>query len=342
MNERVTKLLLPIAPEQPCGPNLANDPRMDELRELLKGKAEVEIASVQHPAEPPDWKQLKGKAEAFLGASKHLGVAVMWTCAALQTEGLAGFRDGLALIKGLVEQQWLAVYPLLDPEDNNDPTQRLNLLGALTAPRGISGWLAIVDYLYTMPASKRKGAETTFEQLINPSGGNQITALPEAPALAALLDECLTIVKGTDGALTSELGAGQTISFEVLEGTLTSMRRALNVFVGGPPPPGESAGAVEEKEVVAGGAAARPIAGDVQSRPDVIRLLDKICAYYAAVEPASPVPYILRRARKMVEMDFVQAVQELNLATIDSLRPSMGSALEAAGAGAETTEPPAT
>jgi hypothetical protein len=41
------------------------------------------------------------------------------------------------------------------------------------------------------------------------------------------------------------------------------------------------------------------------------------------------VPYLLRRVQKMVKMNFIQTVQELNLATVDALRPAMGSALDA-------------
>jgi hypothetical protein len=54
------------------------------------------------------------------------------------------------------------------------------------------------------------------------------------------------------------------------------------------------------------------------------------------------VVFILRRAQKLAKMNFVQAVQELNLATIDALKPSMGSAVdESAALGAVTDTPPA-
>jgi hypothetical protein len=33
----------------------------------------------------------------------------------------------------------------------------------------------------------------------------------------------------------------------------------------------------------------------------------------------------------MVKMNFIQAIQELNIATLDTLRPSMGSAIETEG-----------
>src|SRR5438874_4405074 len=131
MNEIVKKLLQPVSATQPCGPDLSGDPRFQNLETLLKGKPEVEIGSVKRPAEPPDWKELSQKSAEFLSQCKNLRVAVMLCCSWLKTGGLAAFLDGLQLVQGLLEQYWPSVYPLLDPEDNNDPSQRLNTLLAL-------------------------------------------------------------------------------------------------------------------------------------------------------------------------------------------------------------------
>src|SRR5260370_34403566 len=57
----------------------------------------------------------------------------------LKVGGLGSFRDGLAVLRGLHERYWDAVYPKLDPADNNDPTERMNLLGNLSAPLGTFG-----------------------------------------------------------------------------------------------------------------------------------------------------------------------------------------------------------
>ena len=83
MNELVKKLLQPVSTEQPCGPDLSNDSRFDELATILKGKAEVEIGSVKKPAEPPDWRQLKNKSAEIFDQCKHLHPAVMLCCAAM-------------------------------------------------------------------------------------------------------------------------------------------------------------------------------------------------------------------------------------------------------------------
>jgi type VI secretion system protein ImpA len=353
MNELAEKLLQPVSADKPCGPDLSYDPRFEELETILKGKPEVEIGAVKRPAEPPDWGELRDKSVEFLRASKHLRAAVILCCSLVKTKGLPGFRDGLELVRGLVEQRWAAVYPLLDPDDNNDPTQRLNILSSLTRPRGsdTSGWLNIIDYLYAAPVCQPKGAPPiTFDQLeaakMKASGAEGVPADAPDPAklgaairqsgasdqLAAhqkTLQEALESAQAIDQFLTNTLGAGGTISFEVLQQSLKGMLGSLQPYLAGGAPDGAAAAHGGGAEGAAGGATfgGIPVSGSVRSREDVVRAIDSICEYYRQVEPCSPVPYLLRRAQKIAEMNFVEAVQELNLATVDSLRPSMGSAV---------------
>ncbi len=109
MNERVEKLLQPISADQRCGPDLSYDPRLEELETILKGKPEVDIGSVVKPAEPPDWVRLRDACIEVLGVAKHLRPAVCLCCCWLRLEGLPGFRDGLQLLRGLLEQVLAAI-----------------------------------------------------------------------------------------------------------------------------------------------------------------------------------------------------------------------------------------
>lgn len=362
MNELIEKLLLAVSAEQPCGPDLSYDPQFDELEKILKGKAEVEMGSFKRPAEPPDWGQLGDKSVEFLRQSKHLRVAVILCCSWLKTRGLGGFRDGLQLVRGLLEQFWGSLYPLLDPADNNDPAARLNILSALTTERGSSaaGWLSIADYLYAAPLCQPKGAPPiVFDQLqaakLKQAGG---AAPADAPSLASLgsalragaeqvavnhqaIQEALEAVRGIDQFLTSTLSAGKTISFEdlqkVLEEMLSGLQPYLSGAAGGAGAAADSVGGTGE--VTGPSSTGIPISGSIRSREDVVRALDSICKYYDQAEPGSPVPFLLRRAQKLATMNFLEAMKELNLATIDSLRPSMGSTVDGEAAASKT--PPA-
>jgi type VI secretion system protein ImpA len=362
MNELIEKLLKPVSDGQPCGPDLSNDGAFDQIETILKGKPEVEIGTVQRPAEPPDWRELMEASAEFLGKSKHIRVAVILCCSQLKTSGLPGFRDGLELIRGFLEQYWAALYPQLDPQDGNDPTQRLNILGALTRQRGsvIGSWLAVVDGLYAAPVCQAKGAPAiTFDQLLATKakpGEGEAAAPTDGPSAAAVagiiraagneqitaqcetLKQSLAALQGIDQFLTTTLGAGNTISFETLERVLQEMLLALGSYVSG-----DGGSAAQAPEAVGEGAVASAVAGAInvrgaiRSREDVVRAIDTICSYYEQVEPSSPVPYVLRRAQKLAQMNFIEAVQELNLATTDSLRPSMGSGIPAEPAPVSTT-----
>jgi len=352
MSELIEKLLLPLSAEQPCGPDLSYDPRLEELESLLKGKPEIDIGSVKKPAEPPEWRELTEKSAKLLEQCKHLRPAVIFCCGLLKTRGIAGFSNGLRLVRGLVEQYWPTVYPALDAEDNNDPTQRLNTLSALTAPRGsVGGWLTILDYLYTAPLCQPKGAPPiNFEHIEvakkKEAGGDAAsTPGPDPKKLAEAmrgagadeiggslgnLKNALEAIQAVDLFLTTTLGADNTISFEVLEKTLQKIIADVQSYLPGSTAESSTNQTSGTAQTAADQVDGIPVSGSIRSREQVVRAIDSICEYYRQVEPCSPVPFLLRRAQKLAVMDFVQALQELNLATVEALRPSMGSAVNPA------------
>jgi type VI secretion system protein ImpA len=52
--------------------------------------------------------------------------------------------------------------------------------------------------------------------------------------------------------------------------------------------------------------------GEIRSTQDVIAALDRICQFYAANEPSSPVPMLLKRARRLVSKSFLEIVRDLS------------------------------
>ncbi len=53
------------------------------------------------------------------------------------------------------------------------------------------------------------------------------------------------------------------------------------------------------------------VPGAIGSRADVERALDGIVAFYERTEPASPIPHLARRMRRMVPMDFLELMEEV-------------------------------
>jgi type VI secretion system protein ImpA len=358
MDPALARLLEPISADQPCGPDLGYDPRYDTIETLLKGKPEVDIGSVVKPAEPPDWGQLRSACLEFLQASRHLRPVVVLSCAALKTHGLPGFRDVVQVLRGLIEQRWATVYPLLDPDDNNDPQQRLNIISGLTAARGSYGlgWLQILGHLCTVPLCRPKGAPPITLDLIAasaaprpaPAEGAPAPTGPDAAEIArafqsvgveeisstrTVVTEIREAIQGIDTFLTNTLGSSGTIAFTEIEGVLNEIDRALAAQLpdGAAGTAGADASGTPTEEggsSAADAAGAGPITGAIRSRRDVVEMLQKICDYYERHEPGSPMPFMLRRTQKLATMNFVQMMEELNLASIDQLKSVMGSTVE--------------
>ena len=59
------------------------------------------------------------------------------------------------------------------------------------------------------------------------------------------------------------------------------------------------------------GPAIPAVPGQITSRQEVIACLDRIIDFYDRTEPASPVPFLARRMRRMVPMDFLKLMEDL-------------------------------
>ncbi|MES9863104.1 MAG: type VI secretion system protein TssA, partial [Candidatus Thiodiazotropha sp. 4PDIVS1] len=122
------QLLSAVSEEAPAGPDLEYDPLFGEMERAAEGKEEQQFGDTIIPAEEPDWRELKNKSLQIVGQSKDLRAAIHLTRALIHTDGFEGLSNGLALIKGYMDNYWESVHPQLDPDDNNDPTIRINTL----------------------------------------------------------------------------------------------------------------------------------------------------------------------------------------------------------------------
>ena len=129
------ELLKPISDEFPCG----EDFLMIRVSRNSKPCLEARRKHSSQPAEPPDYKSLRSRCLELFARSKDLRVAVTLMVASLELDGLSGFRECLVLIKGLLENYWSTFYPQLDPADDNDPLQRMNIVASMAMPVGTYG-----------------------------------------------------------------------------------------------------------------------------------------------------------------------------------------------------------
>jgi type VI secretion system protein ImpA len=319
----LSSLMSAVTEAAPAGPNLEDDPAFSDLENSAKGKPEQQFGETKIPAEEPDWRQVKSKALDILGKSRDLRVGVTLTRALVRTDGVEGLADGLELLSGWVNGVWDAVHPQLDPTDP-DPIQRANTLGALddfeTIVRAVRDMALVASravgrYSYRdvlvatnkLPAPAGQGDPPSFAAI---EAAFQDVSLEETQKTGADLDRALAAISSIETAFTARVGAARGVAL----GQLTAMVKGARQTVAEQIAKKTAAGEVGEGETAgAPGAAAAPrgAPGEVRTRDDAMKAIDKICEYFDRHEPSSPVPILLRRAKRLVNKSFMDLVRDM-------------------------------
>jgi type VI secretion system protein ImpA len=327
--------------DAPCGQNLEYDNEFLQVEEAARPQPEQEFVDPDSGSrkviegQSADWGEVRRLAESLLQRTRDLRVAVWLTRALLHTEGFCGMAVGLRLTNGLLEHFWDHVHPQLDPDDDNDPTMRVNALLPLVS------FDAVLDDLRSarLVRSRQVGTVTVrdvevAQGRLNPREGeqayaeSQLTQIladaedPEAP-LGALADDTLVLLEQLSGLLQERLGAVASIDFKPLRDMLVAIRQAL--------PNGQVVtesidSMVESSVVVSAGASSVP--GIIGSRQDVVATLERIIQYLERAEPTNPAQLLIRRAQRVMNMNFLEAMNELAPEGLPQAERSVGSQLQ--------------
>jgi type VI secretion system protein ImpA len=324
-----------ISTELPCGEDLEYDPEFGEMERSAQGKPEQQIGDTLIPTEEADWLAVKARATSLFKRTKDLRVAVYLTRSLLHTEGLPGLRDGLTLIQGLLENYWDSVHPQLDPDDNNDPTLRINTLTTLYDPETVLhslreailvnspllGRFSLRDILITL--GKLSLPASSDEKAVEISTIN--AAFMDAPLddlqnTADAINQSIECVSAIESQLMDKVGAKQMGDFSTL---LNLLREAQHIMTehlsqrGASASDGEAIATSEvENETPGTQASVQSFPNSINSQEDVIRVLDMACDYFKRHEPSSPVPLLLQRAKRLVAKDFMEILRDLTPAGV--------------------------
>lgn len=325
----VDHLLEPVTADAPAGPDLEYDPAFRAAFEAAQGTPERQIGNTVVSGEEPDWRRVQGLASDLLTHSKDLRVAVLLTRALSRVQGLDGLESGLALIQGLMDHYWDQVYPQLDPEDDYDPTARVNclldlcdrelLLDALRdTPLIRSRVFGPVTYRAIEIAEGRTSAPPDGKALdaaaisgaFQECDGAELKST--AVAVAGALDRARSILNGLGARIRSD----QMPDLDPLTGLLAAIDRALQPHLAQRFPvvsdtQEEEASTAPSDQGSAKAAQSQATSGQIGSRDDVVRAIDRICDYYSRYEPSSPVPLLLMRARRLATGSFLDIVRDL-------------------------------
>jgi type VI secretion system protein ImpA len=334
---RLEHLLKEISPGDPSGAyDLEHDPAFMELEADMQGTPAVEVGGkIVQEARDPNWLKCAETALELLGRAHDLRVAVYLTRALLHTEGLQGLHDGLRLICGYLEHFWDTVYPRLDPEDDDDPTERVNALEAL------NDWhIVIAPLMKVQLCSSRAVGNVSLRQYRIASGKTselsltpeEVSAPPNLASIEAVFADCsleqlrstfhdasesLAEAKRLELVMNEQVGSDRAPDLKKLIQVLGEIdnlvqehlfRRAPSITSTVERPDKESGSPDKDEQTTATNVRSFDM---IESREDVLELLEQICAYYELFEPASPVPLLLRRAMRLVTMNFLEILEDL-------------------------------
>lgn len=328
----VDQLLKPLPGDQPCGPDLESEAELGllwrDIETSAKGEAEQQFGNKVIEGKPADWQKVAQLSLELLEKSRHLGAAVYLAAAALRTDGFAGFAQGMHLIKGLVDSFWDDLHPLPDPDEPDDFFERIGLFDLMT-PGYREGFipdvLSFVEGLRTTPLGRSRQVGTVDYDgvLKNRSGAPDAPPSEFISAVFADADpdelqktrtdisDALRLVSDLQETLNQHL-TQDAPNFANLRKELEGIGSALNDYTQSDEPEAAPAGSepsADAAPATSGSGAAASVPGAVNSRSDVIRTLNTVIAYYTANEPSSPVPFLLERAKQLVNNDFFGVIR---------------------------------
>jgi type VI secretion system protein ImpA len=316
--------LQPAASGPACGPDLEYDPDFLALQEAVRGRPEQQYGDTVIAAVEPDWNDVIARAAALLDRSRDIRIAHCLVRGLTRTAGIGGLRDGLVFIRELVDRFWDSVHPGLEFEGEPDPVLRLNALAALAENEGL-----VRDVRYAVFLRSPLGAiavrdaeaildraDTAVAQAISPEQLRMAIrdALAAEPASCAEIDEALAAVDGIGAVVGAHDASLEAPDLSTLRDTLRlvgGLVAGVRAELSGGAEPGAAATAD------AGAGAARPesagvvAVGEIRSRDDAHRALERVCEFFARNEPTNPAPLLIRRAQRVMAMSFVDIIRDL-------------------------------
>ena len=334
MNIDIAALLEPVAPDSPCGDDLEYDSEFLDMESAAAGRPEQQVGDTIVPAEEPDWRSVAARALALLARTRDLRVACRLAQALLHTQGIAGLRDGLSIVRGYLDTYWDALYPRLDPEDSNDPAIRDNTVASLCHAGRVINPLRdsrLVAARGQEPVSARTIAIIRGNEAPPPGGERNLPTAGEIEAMfmecdfaelrqtAAAADQAYVLVGEIESGLTHRVGSASSVDMGALANALSETRGILAPWIERRLPAPTDGSAVETANEVRTGEVPQAVAqeravparGPIRGRDDVVRSIDEICRYFEQYEPSSAVPILLTRARRWVTMDFIAVLQDM-------------------------------
>jgi type VI secretion system protein ImpA len=356
-------LLTDISPDAPCGEDISYDIEFLELEQLARGTEETQVGDHIQERVEPDWQKVNTLSLKLLERSRDLRLILFLAVSSLNLDGLPGFHDGLALLRAIVERYWEYLFPQLDPEDDNDPMERINIISSLSPPPSVMSdqdTIKFIPRLMDVPLCKPGDARlphVSMKHILAASGelplsDKNAADFPSQQLIDAAFDQtdvdalyttdqtlqrCIEHIQALDHTLIGHVGAAMAPSFNRLEHLLKQMhtktamyldRRGYNsdktsllkhaqdkiktYFSDRHPPSDSSFKETRSMKTPTAEPTNQDLSGQIRSNQDIHKALDMIIQYYVQHEPSSPVPLLLKRAKRLVGRSFVDIIRDIS------------------------------
>jgi len=340
-------LLRAISPENPCGldieESLPYSAEFQTLEALASAESSQDFSGSSAGHGEIDWREVERLSLSLFESGKHLRLAVYLCSAWLHIKKLAGFAHGIKLIRLINEQYWEEAYPKLTFDGDFDADFRINALNnlcdydailkpltqtSLVSAPGL-GSFSLRDYKLALGEIPQQANDSSVSlQQIEAAFSQQApeAALQTKQAIDSIGEDLNALENWIDEKLKGQ--HYQALTLTPLRKELDRIAKLLRSFSNAEEDttltqsesqtpseqPNDSQGAVMPEN-------SAPVPpGTINSRKDVMRSLEKICNYYQANEPSSPVPLLINRAKALVTADFLEIIENLNPDSLQKIK----------------------
>jgi len=338
-------IFLPVAEETPCGENLRYSGLYDEIAEARRADDNLNQGDWQTELKVADYRRVVDLAIPALSAkTKYLQIAAWLSEALIKLYGFAGLRDSLKLVTGLQESFWEGLYPEIDEGDMEGRANAISWLDAQgsSAVRSCP-FTAGAGYGYNeWQDAKRFDIPANLEMLDSETQAKyielrtiaqtegRVTADMFKSAVAQTrrafveqinytIDECWTAFRELNRVIEEKYERNQMPGLSNLEKSLddahTQVKKLLEKKRLEEPdetdvqdPAADENGSNGNVESVSVGGSG---GGPVRSRPEALKRLGEIAAFFQRTEPHSPVAYLVQRAVKWGHMPLETWLQDV-------------------------------
>jgi type VI secretion system protein ImpA len=321
-----------------CGDDLEWDNDFLEMTQAAAGKPGTQFSD-DKDAVPPDWRAVQRLAEGLFERTRDVRVAIYWARSQVNLESAATLADSFRLVHGLLDRYWDDVHPR---PDDGDAYARVNALADMASTGGLLGDVRNASLISNRAIGELRGRDVEVALgMLEPRDGDsglgstQIEqmlsdAAADDPALRLFPARAVGFLDKINDLMRERVGYGSAPDLQ----QFTALMKGIQGLM--PGDAGEASGdttgefdAGDESSAGApvgrrGGSRGAGLAGSVESREDALRAIDLVCAYLERAEPTNPAQFFLRRARKLVDKNFLELVRELAPESLDQVARIMG------------------